>query len=58
MRCPSCDRIISWAWIESECIEANDVFGCPGCGESLRYCVDEGTYRGAMEQFLEIADDE
>ena len=57
MECPSCEYHIRWDWLQEECIEHNDTFDCPRCGESLRYCVDEGTYYGAQHQTIELADD-
>lgn len=57
MDCPTCDKHISWAWLEDECIDPNVVFHCPKCDEKLRYTTDEGTYYGAQHNTIEVVDD-
>lgn len=57
MYCPTCDKHISWAWLEDECIDPNVVFHCPKCDEKLRYTTDEGTYYGAQHNTIEVVDD-
>lgn len=57
MRCPTCEKQIGWDWLEDECIDPNEEFECPRCGETLRYEVDEGTYLGAQHITIEVVDD-
>lgn len=57
MRCPNCEKTISWNWIESEGMEGGDEFECPSCAVELRYSIDKGTYYGAQQQTLKIVDD-
>ncbi len=35
MRCPTCEKQIGWDWLEDECIEPNEEFECPHCGETI-----------------------
>jgi len=57
MKCPTCERLVRWDWIEDECIEPNVPFECPHCDEQLRYEIDEGTYYGAQHQTIKVVDD-
>ncbi|EOV0144160.1 hypothetical protein ACOIXN_001492 [Vibrio vulnificus] len=57
MRCPTCEKQIGWDRLEDECIDPNEEFECPHCGETLRHEVDEGTYLGAQHITIEVVDD-
>lgn len=57
MSCPTCEKQIGWDWLEDECIEPNEEFECPHCGETLRHEIDEGTYLGAQHITIEVVDD-
>lgn len=57
MHCPSCEKHLGCDWLEAECIEPNEEFECPHCGETLRHEIDEGTYFGAKHVTIEVVDD-
>jgi hypothetical protein len=56
MRCPNCDEHFA---IEGCLNDWNDTtpFEAPCCSVTLRLVVDEGTYRGARDEHLDIVDD-
>ena len=35
MKCPTCEKLIAFDWLEFECIEPNEEFNCPHCDEVL-----------------------
>lgn len=57
MQCPKCENHFGWEWIEDEHIEPNEEFGCPNCGVTLCYTIDEGTYYGAQHMTVKVVDD-
>lgn len=59
MRCPSCENLFSYQHIyDIDGAEEGEPFECPACHVRLRLIVDEGTYTGAQDKYLEIVDDD
>ena len=59
MKCPYCEEHFSYQHIfDIDEAEEGKAFNCPSCSHLIRLVIDEGTYNGAQEKYLEIADDE
>lgn len=56
MYCPDCDGFVSHAFLRENEIEPNEEFNCPSCGVELRQIVDESSYTGAINSYLEVVD--
>ena len=59
MLCPSCENSFSYQHIyDCDGAEEGEPFECPSCHTMLRLIIDEGTYLGAQDKYLEIVDDD
>ena len=57
MMCPNCSEHFSYQTIyDEDGAEEGEPFSCPACDTLIRLVVDEGTYLGAQDTYLEIAD--
>ena len=57
MQCPSCEKFFSYQIVsEIDGAEEGEPFECPMCETPIRLVVDEGSYCGARETWLEIED--
>lgn len=52
MRCPACDE-----YVPIEDWDDDSPFQCEECGEWIRLVIDESTYKGATDKYLEVVDE-
>lgn len=41
MKCPVCESVICYGWLDDEYIERGDELSFPSCGTELRYIEEE-----------------
>jgi hypothetical protein len=57
MKCPDCENHFSYQIIyDADGAEEGEPFNYPSCNVLLRLVVDEGTYFGAQDRYIEVVD--